>query len=134
MPIVCINRPNRSERRVWTAKAVGRVCSYAVREGATREELRTELEPCLPQCNCELIDSILNFLLGLLAGALIADLIILERSAVFQTLRFLSRFVKILVPLVLYLERLSATLSRIQALAEQARAEARRGTGIDTGG
>lgn len=47
MPIVCINRPNRKTRRVWTVAKLGQVCRYVVREGATAIEIRQAIESCL---------------------------------------------------------------------------------------
>ncbi len=88
----------------------------------------------MPQCDCELIADLLATLLGLIIGTLIADLLVLERARVLLTLRFLSRFLRFLLPVVLYLERLGQVLNQIRSLAEQAEAAARRGTGTGTGG
>lgn len=47
MPIVCIDRPNRKARRVWTAAKLGQVCRYAIRDGATPFEIRAAVEGCI---------------------------------------------------------------------------------------
>lgn len=35
MPVVCINRPNRSSKRVYTERDVGRIVAYARNDGAS---------------------------------------------------------------------------------------------------
>lgn len=44
----CTLRPNRSERRGYTAKDVGRIACYALRDGATPQEILSELRECAP--------------------------------------------------------------------------------------
>jgi hypothetical protein len=39
VPIVCINRPNRSKARVFTARDVGRIARYAQEDGAIDVEI-----------------------------------------------------------------------------------------------
>lgn len=39
MPIVCVNRPNRTKARVFTAKDVRRIAKYAVDDGADAAEI-----------------------------------------------------------------------------------------------
>lgn len=129
MPIVCINRPNRSERRVWTARKVGQVCGYALREGATQTELASELEECLglpEQCDCALIRELIEGLLSALAAAILilgAPRGIVIRSFI-ELVRILVRRIPALAGLLAYLQRLETArnlLEEIRSTAERIR-------------
>lgn len=48
MPIVCVNRPNRTIKRRFTPRDLGRIACYVKRDGATTLEMRRELEKCIP--------------------------------------------------------------------------------------
>jgi len=39
MPVVCINRPNRTHKRFWKASSVARVAGAALEDGAISDEL-----------------------------------------------------------------------------------------------
>ncbi len=127
MPIVCINRPNRAERRVWTARKVGQVCGYALREGATQAELANELEECLglpEQCDCALIRELIEGLLSALAAAILilgAPRGVIIRSFI-ELIRVLVRRIPALAPLLAYLQRLETA----RTLLEEMRAAAER--------
>lgn len=43
MPKVCINRPNRTRKRVFTARDCGRIARYAFDDGADRIEIMTRV-------------------------------------------------------------------------------------------
>lgn len=127
MPLVCFNRPNRTERRVWTAKKVGQVCGYALREGSTPSELQRELEDCLglpEQCDCAEIRNWIGNLLAALAAALI--IIGAPRGVVIRSfialVRILARRIPALLPVLDYLQRLETA----RTLLEEVRAAAQR--------
>lgn len=126
MPIVCINRQNRTQRRVWTAKKVGQVCGYALREGSTPSELARELEDCLglpEQCDCAEIRNWIGNLLAALAAALI--IIGQPRGVMIRAfislVRILARRIPALLPLLAYLQRLETARTILQAALEAAR-------------
>lgn len=47
MPIKCYEKPNRTKKRPFTAKACGRIVCYAIEDGASRKELEEEIDKCL---------------------------------------------------------------------------------------
>lgn len=47
MPIVCIVRPNRSERRIWTPRAVARVARYASQDLGAASPIAASVIHCL---------------------------------------------------------------------------------------
>jgi len=114
MTIVCINRPNRTYPRRYTAKDVGRIACYAMDAGATQQEIISELNKrCLKDlCDCERIRSVVLDLLSLLLGAVIAFFVPIEAAAG-AMLALISRVPAIarLVRLVPGLEDLLTTLS-----------------------
>lgn len=127
MPLVCFNRPNRKERRVWTAKKVGQVCGYALRDGSTVGDLQAELEECLglpEQCDCAEIRNWVGNLLAALAAALI--IIGQPRGVIVRSfialVRVLARRIPALLPLLDYLQRLETA----RTLLNEALAAARR--------
>lgn len=79
MPIVCINRPNRTRKRRYTEKDAGRIVCRVVSQGGDREKLVQEIEKCLELCDKEKIRQkveqllqaaiALSILLGALIGA-----------------------------------------------------------------
>lgn len=53
---VVYRRPCRSKPRKYTAKDASRIICYAIRDGATLQEILSEsdcLEPAEPECDCE---------------------------------------------------------------------------------
>lgn len=135
MPIYCFNRPNRSERRKFTATDASRVCRYAV-ENEGQALVRRELSKCLGDDLCEQILSLaLGALLGLLisvkrmrpflevAAALIAIVVLrlppFLRRAV---LRLLARLIPGTTPEVLerLLRELPAARQQLDQAIEQA--------------
>ena len=84
MPIVCVNRPNRQERRPFTARDAGRIVAYAKHDGATDEDLILHLaeglgiKPVL--CAILRVLDVLNtgFFIVAILGALRAVLTILK--------------------------------------------------------
>lgn len=77
MPIVCINRPNRRKRRLYSEKDAGRIVCRVVSQGGDREKLVQEIEKCLDLCDKEKIRQKVEQLLqaaialSILLGALI---------------------------------------------------------------
>lgn len=79
MPIVCINRPNRRKRRLYSEKDAGRIVCRVVSQGGDRAKLVQEIEKCLDLCDKEKIRQkveqllqaaiALSILLGGLIGA-----------------------------------------------------------------
>lgn len=126
MPLVCYERPNRTTRRVWTAKKVGQVCEYALREGSTPSELKEELEDCLgigEQCDCALIRDLIGGLLAVLASIFI---IVGGRQgpillALLRLLRRLVRRIPALAGLLAYLERQQRQLELLREVERIAR-------------
>lgn len=53
MPIVCFNRPNRTRKRTFTARDVGRIACQAVKAGVPPSEIVKELEECLGEQLCD---------------------------------------------------------------------------------
>lgn len=51
MPIVCIERPNRTRVRKFTEKDAGRIVCRVVREGGDRKKLEEEIKQCLDLCD-----------------------------------------------------------------------------------
>jgi len=76
MPKVCIERPNRTKARVYTAKDVGRIICYAIADGATIQEIRDAAEECMGEqedCECDRLKQLiqnLNLLLEAVGLAL----------------------------------------------------------------
>lgn len=77
MPIVCINRPNRRKRRLYSEKDAGRIVCRVVSQGGDREKLVQEIEKCLDLCDKEKIRQKVEQLLqaaialSILLGALV---------------------------------------------------------------
>lgn len=46
MPVRCVDRPNRSKPRFWTAAKVGKAACSAMRHGATRQAIDAEIDKC----------------------------------------------------------------------------------------
>lgn len=79
MPIVCINRPNRSKPRRYSEKDAGRIVCRVISQGGDRAKLVQEIEKCLDLCDKEKIRQkveqllqaaiALSILLGALIGA-----------------------------------------------------------------
>lgn len=54
MPIKCIQRPNRTKKRVWTARAVARVACYAVKSGDVEpDEILRGVADCVSRDLCD---------------------------------------------------------------------------------
>lgn len=47
MPLKCFEKPNRTQRRKWTAKHVGQVYCIALRGGVPRVDLEAEIRKCV---------------------------------------------------------------------------------------
>lgn len=87
MPIVCIDRPNRTKVRTFSAKDVGRIACKAVEAGESPAEIVKQLEECLGKQLCdrerirqELLDYLNSFeaffdVLSILAGVVIGILV-----------------------------------------------------------
>lgn len=97
MPIKCFNKPNRSQRRFWTAKTAAQAVCYAVAAGASPEEIRQEMAPCVP---CETTRRRSNAAQQALAAMArtnaVLDLFATVAQALQRTtrgLQFISRFV-----------------------------------------
>lgn len=77
MPIVCINRPNRSKPRRYSEKDAGRIVCRVISQGGDRAKLVQEIEKCLDLCDKEKIRQKVEQLLqaaialSILLGALI---------------------------------------------------------------
>lgn len=117
MTLVCIERPNRSKKRTFTASDVGRIACQAIKSGESRKKIIDKINekcPDMEVCDREFIKAsianALSLLLGvavvflipaeLLAGAVIAILAVaarilpfLARSAVIR--RFVSLLEKL---------------------------------------
>jgi len=46
VPIRCTRVENRTRPRYWTAKKAGQACCYALKHGATREQIELEIAKC----------------------------------------------------------------------------------------
>lgn len=65
MPLKCTIRPNRTKRRVFTAKDAGRIACEALKDGALLADLRKEVQRCVP---CEDDEKNRNRLMEMLAA------------------------------------------------------------------
>ena len=73
MTIVCIDRPNRTKVRKFTATDVGRITCHAIDGGEIREEIIFEINrrcPSMFVCDCKEISTVLIAVLKLLAAVL----------------------------------------------------------------
>lgn len=73
MTIVCIDRPNRTKARRFTASDVGRIACHAIDAGVVREEIIFQLNrrcPSMVVCDCKEISTVLIAVLKVLAAVL----------------------------------------------------------------
>lgn len=102
MTLVCIQRPNRTERRTFTASDVGRIACHAIEAGVSRETIIKELNKRCPEMDvCDRVEikqSIVN-VIGVLLGVLVVLLIPAEAfaAAVVAGLVILSRILPFLL-------------------------------------
>jgi hypothetical protein len=73
MPLKCYIKPNRTRKRVFTAKDCGRIVCYAIDDGAIKEEVFKEVSRCLGDpCQYDRIEQIVKWLLEALAAILLS--------------------------------------------------------------
>lgn len=97
MPIVCINRPNRSKRRTFNAKTVGQAACYALKAGEDRGAIREKVNECIGEDpECEEIKQLIRDILAAIATALI--ILSIPESAIFAGLLTVLRAASTLIP------------------------------------
>jgi len=129
MPVVCINRPNRSKARPFTAKDVRRIAKYAAEDGADALEIFAGVAATLGFgyliCRgARYVDSALtltNLLAkvgGVLAlGRVIDWLLTVLSNGAFRRLPVISRYVSVIV---IALSFIQGSLKALQAIIDEA--------------
>jgi len=97
MPLKCYIKPNRTRKRVFTAKDCGRIVCYAIDDGAIKQEVFKEVTRCLGDpCQYERIEQIVKALLEALAAILLAIKIARGVAVVIRVLTVLVRRIPLL--------------------------------------
>jgi len=94
MPIVCVNRPNRTHRRPFRASDVGRIACYAMADGESRDRVIAALQKRCPElrvCDCD--ESQLLKELADILEAVLQDFVLARLGKLVRIIRVvLSRF------------------------------------------
>lgn len=122
MPYKCTYIPNRSKKRPWTAKAVGRCACYARAESPledTWREIKEEARrrSCLSpdvNCDCEQVNAIITAMLESMAYAVVAVEVVVAVLLAIPVTRTLLTIVR-----MLYGSVAAGSLEQLPQMVEQ---------------